>query len=623
MILSRISLKNFGCFQDFELSDLNRLSVVIGENDAGKTVLLNAIEVLLTDDAFDPDRHPRRTVEGSVAEEVTVEGEFALEPHDDVPEKFRSGPEKNTLLVRKQLSGGEVQTFVKGRGYSDKRLDEFETFNRPKQREILKDYGVSPEGRTEDRLARREKIVEQGKAEHEWKIIPTTFSRLEEHLPGLEKTSATNYRSPNRMVRSTLKKVAATVVAPEDEDGKPKERGDLQPIRDDIEERLNEEIRKAKDELLRQHSRIQSVGVEPEIDFTSVVEDVSLTVDLGDGKKRIESFGEGTKKRIWMGLLEWDREATSESARESVIRLYDEPDLNLHYEAQRRLFENVSALAEDRKAKTQCFVCTHSVFFIDRASPESINLIEINDQNRRSATYIEGPDVETADGKTHTAVEFFDRVGRAVGLSNTSLLYEKGFFVVEGPSEDEALPILYNKLFDESLSREGIQIVNLRTCGAWKSVLGVLLENRLEMVHLLLDTDCTNSESSLTLTREALEEDNQVDCPDGLFENQTTFIGAQEFEDAFSDEVYVRALNENFPRENGEWEAAHIQRLRDDDKFSSALQDQIFDEVRPQLRNEVRKPQIARSVAQHCYEGEIPEAIVEAFTSLRERAGID
>jgi len=153
MILSRIALKNFGCFQDFELSDLNRLSVVIGENDAGKTVLLNAIEVLLTDGAFDSDRHPRRTVEGSVAEEVIVEGGFTLESHDGVPEEFRSGPENNTLLVRKQFEGDKVQTFVKGRGYSDERLDKFEMFKRPKQRDILKDYDVSPEGKEEDRLA--------------------------------------------------------------------------------------------------------------------------------------------------------------------------------------------------------------------------------------------------------------------------------------------------------------------------------------------------------------------------------------------------------------------------------------------------------------------------------------
>jgi len=424
------------------------------------------------------------------------------------------------------------------------------------------------------------------------------------------------------MVRSTLKRVAATVVAPEDENGEPEEREDLQPIRDDIEERLNEEIRKAKDELLRQHSRMQSVGVEPEIDFTSVVEDVSLTVDLGDGEKRIESFGEGTKKRIWMGLLEWDREATSESARESVIRLYDEPDLNLHYEAQRRLFENVSGLAQDKKAKTQCFVCTHSVFFIDRASPESINLIEIDDQNQRSATYIRG----TGDNSrgAHKAVDFFDQVGRAVGLSNTSLLYEKGFLVVEGPSEDEALPVLYNKLFGGTPSRHGLQIVNLRTCGAWKSVLSVLLKNRLEMTHLLLDSDCTSSDSLLNLTPEALEEDNQIDCPDSLFEDQTTFIGAREFEDAFPNAVYVRALNDDFPRDDGEeWQADHIQILREDDKFSEAVQEKVFGEVSPQLRNDVRKPQIARSVARHCNAEEIPGAIVNAFSSLRERAGID
>jgi predicted ATP-dependent endonuclease of OLD family len=301
--------------------------------------------------------------------------------------------------------------------------------------------------------------------------------------------------------------------------------------------------------------------------------------------------------------------------------LYDEPDLNLHYEAQKRLFENVSALAEDEDAKSQCFVCTHSVFFIDRAPAESINLIEIDDQNRRSATYIEG----AGDGpETETAIDFFDQIGRAVGLSNTSLLYEKGFLVVEGESEDEALPILYNQLFSVPPSRDGLQIVNLRTCGAWKSVLGVLLKNRLEMVHLLLDSDCTSSETSLNLTQESLEEDSQIECPGGLFDNQTTFIGTREFEDSFIDDVYVRALNADFPRASGEeWQSSHVEDLRDEEKFSTELESKVFDEVSPQLRNDVRKPQIARSVAKHCRDDEIPQVLVEAFNSLRERAGID
>lgn len=618
MILSGIRLQDFGCFVDFELTDLSRLSVVIGENDAGKTVLLDAIEVLLDNKAFDSERHPRQTIDESVAEKVIVEGEFELESHDTLPEEFRSGPQKNTLFIRKEFSDDSVDTYVKGRGYSDEKLDRFSEFRRKKQQEILEEYGLEPEGREENRLKQREELVEQGKVEHKWKIRPVPFSTLRDHLPDVERTSSTNYKSPNRMVSSTLKRVAATVVTPENEDGEPKERKELQPVREDIEDRLEKEIQKAENELQRQHPQIKGLGVDPEIDFTNVVQDVSITVDTGGGEKRIGSFGEGTKKRVWMGLLEWDREATSESARESTIRLYDEPDLNLHYEAQQRLFNNVSALAEDEDAKTQCFVCTHSVFFIDRAPPESINLIEVGEDRQRNAQYI-----DRAKANTDGVVDFFDQIGRAVGLSNTSLLYEKGFLVVEGTCEEEALPILYHKLYDSSLSRDGLRIVNLKTCGAWKSVLSVLLANRLEMIHLLLDSDCTSSDT-LKLTPEALEDDGVANCPDDLFDQRTTFIGDKEFEDAFADDVYVRALNSKFERADGDdWETSHIQDLREEDKFSVALENTVFSEAREKRKNDARKPQIARAVATQCAEDEIPDSLIEAFDTLRQRAGID
>jgi len=615
MILSRIYLQNFCCFRNFELRDLHQLSIVIGENDAGKSVLLDAIELLVSDGAYDPEIHARRDLDGTLADEVVLEGTFRVEPHDTLPEEFRSGDDGQELYVRKLYSKEGDQVFVRGRGYTDERFDTFGDLNRDPQMKLLKEFGITPASREEDRFAQREELVDQDKIDYEWKVRPVAFSELSSHMPRIERISSSDYRSPDKMVQKTLKQVTANVVKPKNDEGIPTEREDLRPIRQDIQDRLEAEIQKAEDALRMQHPSIQDLGVTTVIDFTNVVRDVSITIDLGEGEKLLRSFGDGTKKRVWMGLLEWDKEAAHESATGSVIRLYDEPDVNLHYEAQRRLYSNISDIAHDEESKTQCFVCTHSVFLIDRAPPESINLIRIGEDNNRNCHYIE-------HGIEEDIVDFFGEVGRAVGLTNTALLYEKGFLLVEGPSEKTALPQYYRLLFGDTHSRDGLRIINLQTCGAWRSVVRVLLANRKDMIHLLLDSDCTEPNSPAQLTLDVLDD---LGCPPDFMENQVTLIGEKEYEDAFADDLYVETLNSVFPRSDGEdWEVSHIRALRENsDKFSDELKNTVLHETVKEKRSSANKPGIARAVAKHCTDTDrVPAAIVEAFQALRERAGI-
>ena len=95
MILTNLALTNYNCYDSFELHDLSRLAVFIGENDAGKTVLLDAIDLLVNASACAREDFHRRPDE-KAREECIVEGRFKLEPHDEAfPEEFRSGKNKD------------------------------------------------------------------------------------------------------------------------------------------------------------------------------------------------------------------------------------------------------------------------------------------------------------------------------------------------------------------------------------------------------------------------------------------------------------------------------------------------------------------------------------------------
>lgn len=96
-------------------------------------------------------------------------------------------------------------------------------------------------------------------------------------------------------------------------------------------------------------------------------------------------------------------------------------------------------------------------------------------------------------------------------------------------------------------------------------------------VVFLLDSDCNTGESRKNFTRENLEKYGiNVDL-------QAFFIGTQEFEDSFSDEVICDMANKYFPKETGCWNIEDFQTIRTSEKkFSNELQ-KLFRTSKPKI----------------------------------------
>lgn len=98
----------------------------------------------------------------------------------------------------------------------------------------------------------------------------------------------------------------------------------------------------------------------------------------------------------------------------------------------------------------------------------------------------------------------------------------------------------------------------------------------------------------------------------------------KEYEDAFSNEVIARALNDQFPLPDGAWDGDAIQEVRANaTKFSDELIQNVRRTCIPQYRSNVRKPSLAAAVAKQCTTpADVPNEILNALTRLRARAGI-
>lgn len=611
MLLTRLTIENFKCHRTLILSDIKRMSVLIGENDAGKTVILDAIELLVNGTACKPEDF--WTVLDECSEEVSIIGDFLLDDDDIIPDQWRSS---NTHFRLKKICGkGYSQFYVDGAGYDHEDANRFHASTVPEKKEILRKLGENKPGKTKAELQLQfDELVEQGTVKREIAFLNVSYSELKPYLPRVERFSAGDYSDPHTIIQRGLKAVASAIIKPlNDLTGEHEEVPELVLVRARIHEALDEEIRKADATIRALLPDLTSLSISPTIDFTNVVSNVQLTINVGNGKRSSTTFGQGTNRRLWLGLLNWQREAEREYATGGIIYLYDEPETNLHYRAQQQLFKHISDKSQGTNA-VQCFVCTHSIHLIDRAPADTIHLLEGSGSSRRQVQRIAG---ESADNMR----TFFDRIGRNLGLSNTALLYEKGFLVVEGPTEDEALPILYQTLYNCTPVEDGLVLVNLHGCGAWPTAMKILLNNRKQYVHMLLDQDCTRPGSTANLTPERLIE---VGCDPSFIEDNITFIGIKEYEDAFSNEVIVEALNINYPRADLElWMPEEITILRTQPKFSDALSTYVLRNCANNFKSKANKTLIAIAVANSCTSVQIPEEIIKAFNWLRTRAGIN
>ncbi|PLS85449.1 MAG: hypothetical protein CYG60_12560 [Actinobacteria bacterium] len=267
MLLTKLYLKNFRCFEEITLSPLDELAIFIGENDAGKTVLLDAITLLVSNRACVGD-DCRKQADDTVADEVVLEGTFRLDSHDTLPDEYRSGEGKMELSLKKRFVSGTTEIYVRGQGYDDERFDNF--VGRDYQMDLLREYGVTPAGREDERKEQREQLVNEGKLRHvEREIRLPQFSSIAQHMPRVDRVASYDYRNPESMVQRTLQSVAAGVVSPPNKEGTPTELDALQQVREQIAGRLNEEIAKAKVTLQSNHEKLEDVQVEPNIDLPS------------------------------------------------------------------------------------------------------------------------------------------------------------------------------------------------------------------------------------------------------------------------------------------------------------------------------------------------------------------
>jgi putative ATP-dependent endonuclease of the OLD family len=269
---------------------------------------------------------------------------------------------------------------------------------------------------------------------------------------------------------------------------------------------------------------------------------------------------------MFMAMFDWDRQVTLSLAEKGetlppTIRGYDEPDTNLDYKAQRFLYRSITQIVEGENSNIQAIICTHSPRLIDRAPAQSIRLL-----NR----YSDSTSIEKLSTDDDKEVELFlSSLAAEMGLTNTLMFYENCFILVEGETEENALPCLYRTLYHHSMLEDGIRIINVNGNGSFREIFKFLSKNKQTNTIALIDCDSERTREAKLTNRAIME----AGFSQEFIQDRVIYIGAPtEFEDAFCNETIVQCLNSKWPKEDSQWIEDEINSMRGEGtKFSNVL----------------------------------------------------
>lgn len=612
MHLTRLEVKGFRSLKHIKIA-FEPLTIIIGENDSGKSSVHDLLDIVLgnkrvdeNDFHIDPD--------GVVADKIEIVLTFGIADHEDIaPEYVIDG----NLHVRRLYHSEGSQTHFLGRMPIDERLRQnFAGLSAAEQKALILDLdtaGLDGITNATQRIEWLKAYTHQAEHTEGWIAPPSRWAEL---LPRFERYSAMDYSDPSGMMLKTLRQVFDQVIYEDDGEQGRRLVGSLREIGNEVYQRIQEKLAEFRAIVIRYNNRIRDLRYEPVIDFSGGLRSGEIQIDDGRGLHYLAKTGGGTRRRLFMAALDWDREIVLQQAleagnRRTVIRGYDEPDTNLHYNAQRHMYQSIHDIVYSENSSTQAMLCTHSLTMVDQAPARSIRRLSLDE---RGATTVEQLHVDS-DPEVE---EFLKQLARDLGITNSLLFYDRCFILIEGGTEEVALPLFYRKLYGHSMLEDGIRLVNVGGCGGGMEILNLFKSNRQEHVLIFADSD-VKTNTTARFRKETLQ---QLGYAENLLNDMIVHIGTTEFEDAFPDDVIAMCISTKWVKPTGVYTANDIAVLRTEQKFSNALMRLVWETSIPEGPRWT-KPDFGRALGVHCPYEHVPTAIREVFTRARSIAGLE
>lgn len=567
MFLQSFDVEGFRSLSCVKGIPLRKPTILTGHNDGGKSATLSALAFLLgqyeltTEDRTfreKPDypvahenfelNESRETAElARRASDTSVTGYFSL---SDVEQKELQLP-AHIQLRRRAASGGravyELQQAIcvdiELRGIADMKLPELKVLASKKN--------VDPQGpRTHSdswrtpllRLAAEDQQVD------DWAAAPKAVT---DKLPLFLSFSSTEEPDPEPQVRKVLQAVFKRLL----ED--PDLIGPVRELEKQVSARLQTEATQLCEHIQKRVPELTSVTAVPSLSFSHGLGPVNLRAFKGTEDVGMKLAGAGRQRRISLAVWEWTSNLIDKPIEDgSIVIAYDEPDTHLDYRRQRDLMDLIHT--QCRNPQVSIIVATHSINLIDRVDISDV--VQVKLAGGRTVT-------ERLTDETHGGIDrYLAGVSAALGLRTSVMLHERCFLAVEGPTEQQTIPILFRLATGRHLQSAGIALIACGNNDAALRVTKFLIEHERLVIFLLDHDSVTNGSTKKMFAPHKLRSY-------GVKDSQVHYVGGpDELEELYTDAQWADTASELWPRTDGrQWECADVAVLRDSGKFSDNL----------------------------------------------------
>ncbi len=604
--LKSYSVDGFRSLVKIENIPVGGPTIIAGQNDGGKTALLDALCFLLNEYEFDEaDRSYLPDSAGARCASTSVEGEFTLDLWEQ--QTFHLPAEAR---IRRIADEAGVRWEQWAPVPADERLRDLNKHKATDLAAFVRELGLPAESA---RRADSEAALLAYAADHtvgeDWlRSGRELTSRLPRPLP-----FNGNITDPNQTAKAALEaRYRAHVENPEFQ-------GRLTALEGEVEELLRTDSKSLCDHIQRRCPDLDKVTVEPDVSFAHRLRGTDLQIVRGStGPVGLTRSGLGSNRRIALAIWEWTSELlVEESATEpdpaehgepgptpvQTIVLYDEPDTHLDYAHQRKLMTIIRE--QSGVPNVGVIVATHSMNLIDGVDiADVVHLKQVDSQTV----------VERLGTESHEEIDrFLGKIAASVGLRNSVLLHERLFMAVEGVTELQAFPLLFKLSEGLSLQASGIALWACDNNVGALHLAKYLVEHD-RQVKLVVDADSRKEKlfQDASLTRTFGQQVQRV----------VKFVGEEqgfpELEALFPNELWARVANERWSRDTP-WTADDFQAHRAGKKFS--------DDVLEMLKTgsdegpKTKQSMVVDFALSLTTREEVPQELREVFEEARKLAG--
>jgi len=598
-MIKKLKVENFRSLRNIEITFEDDITVLIGENDGGKTSIVDALKIMFDNKTVEEDDFYYGTNKICITVE-TDDKTFIKEF-----EKNNGGITSRTGILFSKSELEEICDYLNSDEFNSLPTDDDK---RNRLREYFDLFNI-PSFRKNSRVdTLKQKVLDELKKSIDKIVDSEGRTIIEGNIPKYHVyfLDGKHFEDIQKFIKEIFFKEKIKNIWNE-------KCSKEKTIEDFILEKLNEYSKNIDTELkegdvinkLKKYlPKLEDIKIEPIFEPKDIGGIDIKSILLENGREIcVNKKGDGTKRRITMALLECIK---SEQEKQPTLYVFDEPDTHLHVRAQRDLLRVISGFCEN---ENQVIITTHSPFIMNSVDVEKIRLLSLENGETKITNI------------SNKSVQSYKPILEELGIENISLFFSK-ILIVEGITEEVFIPKMYRKEYGNMIEQDLIKIIDAKGASKIEGFIE-FLKGLVELkdIFILADKDI-DDKPDLKKFMDNLE----IEIPTKNIFKIGTY---KEFEDAFEPEVIYEAWRQ-YVSKHGEddidklcgedWTVENISKCMEYcGENSKKFSDKLLKLYNKNSRGtKINKPKLAEALAEYCKVEHLPKELQDLLKRLRE-----